>query len=123
MPVEVVDASALGAVLFVEPDAERVAPRIDAGTLAAPALLDVELASICLKKLRHHPDRRELVLRGLASRASFEIRLVAVDPVEVVALAETTGLTAYDASYLWLARQLGAGLITLDRRLAVAAGA
>jgi len=27
-------------------------------------------------------------------------------------------LTAYDASYLWLARALGGDLVTLDRKLA-----
>jgi predicted nucleic acid-binding protein len=37
------------------------------------------------------------------------------------ALDEETGLTAYDASYLWLSRTLGAELITLGRRLQVAA--
>jgi predicted nucleic acid-binding protein len=37
-----------------------------------------------------------------------------------VDLAEATGLTAYDASYLWLARTLNAELVTLDRKLAAA---
>jgi predicted nucleic acid-binding protein len=46
------------------------------------------------------------------------VEIVAVDHHEVVRLAEAFGLTAYDASYLWLARRLDAGLITLDRRLA-----
>jgi predicted nucleic acid-binding protein len=32
--------------------------------------------------------------------------------------ARLTGLTAYDASYLWLAGWLEADLVTLDRRLA-----
>jgi predicted nucleic acid-binding protein len=45
-----------------------------------------------------------------------------VDPIDVVALAEESGLSAYDGSYLWVARRLGAGLITLDRQLAAAAG-
>ena len=36
---------------------------------------------------------------------------------EVFALATQTGLTAYDASYLWLARSHDAELITLDREL------
>ena len=31
-----------------------------------------------------------------------------------------TGLTTYDASYLWLANDLGIELVTLDRRLATA---
>ncbi|MGH7120134.1 MAG: type II toxin-antitoxin system VapC family toxin, partial [Acetobacteraceae bacterium] len=35
-------------------------------------------------------------------------------------LATTTGLTAYDASYVWLTRQLGADLVTLDQRPASA---
>jgi predicted nucleic acid-binding protein len=58
----------------------------------------------------------------MALRARMPIEIMAVEYGAVVALAETTGLTAYDASYLWLARLLGAGLITLDRRLAAAAG-
>ena len=48
------------------------------------------------------------------------IEAVSVDQHEVVALAETTGLSAYDAAYLWLTRRLGAGLVTLDRKLAAA---
>jgi len=35
-----------------------------------------------------------------------------------VLLALRTGLTPYDASYLWLAGYLGADLVTLDERLA-----
>ena len=41
----------------------------------------------------------------------------------VVELALETGLTAYDASYLWLARQFGADLVTLDKALDKAATA
>lgn len=37
---------------------------------------------------------------------------MAVDNDEIVATAAATGLTAYDASYLWHAHRLGAGLIT-----------
>jgi predicted nucleic acid-binding protein len=41
-----------------------------------------------------------------------------VTDLRVVALAAKTGLTAYDASYLWLSQRLGAPLVTLDRKLA-----
>jgi predicted nucleic acid-binding protein len=51
------------------------------------------------------------------------IEIVAVDHGQALALAETSGLTAYDASYLWLAQRLGGELVTLDRQLAAAAGA
>ncbi|WP_254065926.1 type II toxin-antitoxin system VapC family toxin [Acidisoma sp. L85] len=43
---------------------------------------------------------------------------VSLDHGAVLELASETGLTAYDASYLWLARQLKAELVTLDRQLA-----
>jgi len=43
-----------------------------------------------------------------------------VQPADVAMLANATGLTAYDASRLWLAASLGADLVTLDRRLAAA---
>jgi len=49
--------------------------------------------------------------------AGLGIAMVDVDHRDALALAERTGLTAYDASYLWLARTLGAELVTLDRRL------
>lgn len=54
-------------------------------------------------------------------RRYMSIEIMPVDPDGIVSLAQSTGLSAYDASYLWLARHLGAGLITLDRRLAAAA--
>jgi len=48
-------------------------------------------------------------------RHRLAIEDVAVDHDKPLELAATTGLTAYDASYLWLAGQLGAELVTLDR--------
>ena len=43
------------------------------------------------------------------------------DASALAAVAKDTGLTAYDASYLWLARHLGAELVTLDTKLAAVA--
>jgi len=54
-------------------------------------------------------------------RHALGVEEVAVDHDLVLELAALTGLTAYDASYLWLKRQLCADLVTLDRRLARAA--
>jgi predicted nucleic acid-binding protein len=45
------------------------------------------------------------------------IELVTVEHDHVIPVAEQFGLTTYDASYLWLARLLGAELVTLDRQL------
>ena len=56
--VRVVDASAFAAILFGEPEAEEVVARLQGSRLAAPALLPYEIASVCLKKIRRHPDTR-----------------------------------------------------------------
>src|SRR3984893_6924962 len=56
-------------------------------------------------------------------RGRLRVEEVAVDHDSALELAAVTGLTAYDASYLWLSRQLGAELVTLDRQLAKAATA
>jgi len=118
MAVKVVDASALAALLFGEPEADRIAAQLDGAQLVAPALLDFELANVCLIKSRRHPEQREALTAAFHLRAQLQIGNAAVDHDGILELASATGLTAYDASYLWLARQLGAELVTLDRQLA-----
>ena len=49
--------------------------------------------------------------------ATGRVEEMIIDHDGALDLAARTGLTAYDASHLWLARQLGAELVTLDRRL------
>jgi predicted nucleic acid-binding protein len=116
----VVDASALAAILFGEPEAEAVAARLGAVPLAAPALIELELANTCLKKCRRAPEERARLLAAFALRSRLGITSFAVPAGATVELALATGLSAYDAAYLWLARHLGAPLVTLDSRLAAA---
>jgi predicted nucleic acid-binding protein len=118
MAVRVVDASALAALLFGEPEAEAVAALIDESQLVAPSLLAFELANVCLVKCRRHPEQRDALVAAFHLREQLGVEEIAVDHACVLDLALATGLTAYDASYLWLARQLGAEMITLDKELA-----
>ena len=121
--VRVVDASALAALLFGEPEAEAVALQLGDARLVAPGLLGFELANVCLVKLRRHPAQRDALLHAFRLRDRLDVAEIAVDHDGVLELAAATGLTAYDASYLWLARRLEAGLVTLDRKLLAAAAA
>ncbi len=50
-----------------------------------------------------------------------QVRLVHVDYREALQLALLWGLSAYDASYLWVAWHAQVPLVTLDRRLAAVA--
>jgi predicted nucleic acid-binding protein len=121
MAVCVVDASAIAALLFGEPDGPTVVARLSDARLVAPALLGHELANVCLMKSRRAPDQAVALAAAFQLRTRLGIEEVAVDHDRALALAVSTGLTAYDASYLWLARELSAELVTLDRQLANAA--
>lgn len=119
--LRVVDASALAAILFGEPEGAMMAEQLDGARLAAPPLLAFELANVCLVKCRRYPEKRDALLEAFRLRDAFAVEVVNVDIAEALTLAMQTGLTVYDAVYLWLARRLGAELTTLDKALARAA--
>lgn len=114
----VVDASAVAAVLFQEPDGPTIEAHTEGETLIAPHLIDFELANICWKRSRREPDQAAAILAMLSGLKSVGIRRIEVPATEVAALAAQTGLTAYDASYLWLAMARDVELVTLDGELA-----
>ena len=118
MPDKVIDASAIAAIAFAEPGAETVIDEVDGYYLHAPRLLIFELMNIAWKRGRKQPAATALFMQALDLVADLHLRYRGIDPREVVQVGLETGLTAYDASYLWLARSLHLPLVTLDRRLA-----
>lgn len=123
MPADaVIDASAIGAVLFAEAESRAVEDAAVGRPLLAPTLLPYEIANIGLKKLRRGQIDTAAVTAAVAMYEDADVRLMPVDTDAVFALAAAIGLSAYDASYLWLARELNAELLTLDHALAAAAG-
>ena len=121
MPVKVIDASALAALVFSEPEQSKIAEQIQGASLLAPTLIDYELASVCLKKLRRYSRQRDALLAALALVKRMDIKQVRVNPAEVAILADEAGITAYDAAYLWLSLVHRAPLVTLDQKLGRAA--
>jgi len=113
----VVDACAIAAVLFGEPDAEKVVERTEGTQLAAPTLLWYEVGSVCLKKIATHPRMSKKLLEAFSLLDSLNITAVSIDHYQSVQLARKHRLTIYDASYLWLARYLRVEIVTLDQRL------
>jgi hypothetical protein len=67
-----------------------------------------------------YPDHAAATFRALAQlfEPGWGITWRAVDHTDAALIAIDTGLSVYDASYLWLAASLGADLVTLDARLA-----
>jgi predicted nucleic acid-binding protein len=117
MRICVVDTSAMAALLFGEPKAEEIAEVLEGAHLVAPALLQFEMASVCLKKIVAHPELEVQLMSAFDLLTRFAIDTVQVDHPATIALAKETGLTTYDASYLWLTKDLKGELITLDEKL------
>lgn len=116
----VIDASAVAAMIFEEPEANQIRSAFDNYSLFAPFLLPVELANVCVKKIRRMPDRTAELMRMHAVVPTLEIELFEVDQLSLPTLALQHRLSAYDASYLLLALDHGTRLITLDRKLQTA---
>lgn len=120
-PRLVVDASVLAAMVFAEPSGPDAHAWTSGRALCAPHLLDAEIANAAMNKLRRRAMSIDEVLAALEGFASLEVQRFLASPAEVVTLAHRYALSAYDASYLWLAANLGAPLATFDERLGQAA--
>ncbi len=84
----------------------------------APPLLGYELTSIARKKAMRYPELKEKILAALEIGLGLDISWTEVEHLEVLRLALDTGLTTYDASYLYLSRALKIPLTTFDEKLA-----
>jgi len=120
----VVDASALAAIIFGEDGAEAVMARLEGAALNVPALLKFEVTHAAVKKARQNPRLAPEIFQRLDSALDPRrgLRWHDVNATDVAIIARDTGLSAYDASYLWLAGWLEADLVTLDQRLSEALG-
>ena len=118
----VVDASAVIDVLVGEPN-ETLAARLGAEpVLHSPHLLDTEVLHV----LRRFEQRGDLTA-GQADRARqlyAELGIARYPhwPLSDRVWALRPALSCYDATYVALAEELGATLVTTDRRLAGAPG-
>ena len=117
MPDKVVDASALAAIAFAEPGADAVIDQIDGHRLHAPTLAVFELMNVAWKRAKKQPKATGLFLEALEMLEGLRLQFRGIDQGEVVKLGIATGLTAYDATYLWLAQALQMPLVTLDKKL------
>ncbi|MGE5198437.1 MAG: type II toxin-antitoxin system VapC family toxin, partial [Rhodospirillaceae bacterium] len=114
------DTSVMAAITFSEPDADAWSARLEGAVLYAPTLLRYELQSVAWKKCRARPKESPRILRALEVALDPATRIIWMDPnpLDVVMMANATGLSAYDASFLCLAGMLEADLVTRDRALA-----
>lgn len=126
----VLDSSFLIALMVEEEHSDfaaEILSELASTEFQAPALLVWEIANVLEKKVRKmqlSKDDRTVML------GRFDDLPIILHPapdadglVELAALCDAYGLTAYDAAYLALALEGSSALATLDRHLATAARA
>lgn len=119
----VVDASVLSPALADDgDDGDRARQRLRGERLAAPELVDLEVTSVLRQLLlagRLPLRRAELAMSDLVA---LPLRRVPHRALVARCWELRDNLTVYDASYVALAEQLEAILVTADTRLAGAPG-
>lgn len=121
--VLVVDASALAPALADDgPDGDAARMRLRGRTLAAPELIDLEVASVIRRQLRTDKmdDRRAAL--ALTDLRELALQRAPHRPLLARCLELRDNLTVYDAAYVALAEMLDCALLTADAKLRQAPG-
>ena len=119
----VIDASVLAVALLDDgPDGDVVRHRLHGEQIAAPALIDLEVALVWRGLARGgHLDPRRVGL-ALDDLRDLPIQRVEHTPFLARCWELRDNLTIYDAAYVALAEALQAPLLTGDRRLSRSTG-
>ena len=116
-PAVVIDCSVLAGLVFREHWYDVAQDHLQGRAIHAPHLLMYEITNVALKK---HRRGEAHALPGLAAALVPDVELHEVEMAPGFALAQRYQLSAYDASYLWLAEALKCPLVTFDQGLAQA---
>ncbi len=119
----VVDASVLGPALADRgPDGRKARHRLVGEQIAAPQLIDLEVASILRRAVRAgrlEPQDGTLALEDLAA---MSIRRLPHLPLLPRIWELRDNLSAYDAAYVALAEAIGVAFLTADSKILKAPG-
>jgi predicted nucleic acid-binding protein len=121
--VIVVDASVLAvAVADDGQDGDHARAQLRGEHLAAPELLDLEVASVLRRQMRAGLIDARRASLALADLAAMPLQRAPHRPLLARCWELRDNLTIYDAVYVALAEALKASLLTGDKRLAGATG-
>lgn len=116
----VIDASALAEVVVRSQRAPAVEAAFVGEDLVAPDLIGAEVLSVLRGWLLRSMIDETAAARGVANLVSAPVRRYGTAGLEGPIWALRRNVTAYDATYVALARVVGCPLLTVDRRLAAA---
>jgi len=121
--VLVVDASVLATALADDGrDGDLARARLRGERLAAPELVDLEVASVLRRQMKVNAVDARRATQALADLLAMPLQRASHRPLLVRCWELRENLTPYDAAYVALAEVLQAVLLTGDTRLARAPG-
>jgi predicted nucleic acid-binding protein len=115
----VLDASVVVDLLLdLRPSSDAIADRLShERTLAAPHLLDVEVAQVLRRLVQAGKLDAARAESAVVDLMDMPVRRYPLTPLLERVFALRENVTAYDAAYLVLAEELGAVLLTRDEAL------
>jgi predicted nucleic acid-binding protein len=122
VPMEVViDTSALIAVIVGEPERDRIVELTMGNTLIGPGSIPWEMGNAFSAMLKQGRLTLKEAYKGLAIFEGIPIQFAKPDFAHALKIAHQSKLYAYDAYFLDCAIRHNASLMTLDRKLMMAA--
>ena len=106
------------AIVFGEPGSLTLAQQLEGRHLLAPTLMPYEVANALWVKARRDLEHQSALFEQFRDFLMVSFETCEIDLEAAASLGLQHGLTVYDASYIWLAIERKAGLVTLDRQMA-----
>jgi predicted nucleic acid-binding protein len=116
-----IDTSALIAVIVGEPERNRIVEITQSNTLIGPSSIPWEIGNAFSAMFKQNKLTLKEAQKGLAIFQRIPIRYMEADFDNVLKLAKSANMYAYDAYLLDCAIRRKAPLLTLDRNLRTAA--
>ncbi|NOY68630.1 MAG: type II toxin-antitoxin system VapC family toxin [Deltaproteobacteria bacterium] len=117
----VIDTSALIAVIVDEPERNTIVELTTGNTLIGPGSIPWEIGNAFSAMFKRQRLTLDEARKGLLIFENIPLRYIKIDFVNAVTISKRTNMYAYDAYFLDCSIRQKAPLLTLDRKLKIAA--
>ena len=117
----VIDTSALIAVIVGEPERDRIVELTTGNTLIGPGSIPWEIGNAFSAMFKQNRLTLDEAQRGLVIFDGIPLRYTKPDFINALKISKKANMYAYDAYFLDCAIRHKAPLLTLDRKLKIAA--
>ena len=114
----ITDASAIMAVIAMEPEREKVILLTRGAKIVSPNMISFEIVNGLTKMMKKKLVNEVEMLDMLGEYEKISLRQVEVDFKKAIKIAWAYKIYSYDACYLEVAKRLGLSLLTFDGNMA-----